>query len=220
MVSMEIYCNRLNPYPRKYLYWLFFGFLLSTLSACGSRVPELQPLAEDAVILAFGDSLTHGTGADAKESYPAVLQQLIGREVLNAGIPGEVSANGLKRLPKLLDKYQPDLLLLCHGGNDMLRKLDEAALIDNLRAMVQHARKRDIPVVLIGVPQPNPIMLNGAKFYYYVAKAFEVPYEGTVIAKILSQPALKSDTVHPNAKGYRVMAEAVHELLKQAKAVN
>jgi len=66
---------------------------------------------------------------------PAALERLIGRKVVTAGVPGEVSAEGLERLPNLLDESKPALLLLCHGGNDFPRKLGEAAAAGNVPAL-------------------------------------------------------------------------------------
>ena len=85
------------------------------LGACSDSKPQLPLLSADAVILAFGDSLTFGTGANSEHSYPAELARLTGLTVINAGIPGEVTAQGVRRLPALLDRYKPQLLLLCHG---------------------------------------------------------------------------------------------------------
>lgn len=94
------------------------------LTACSSQ-PKLSFLANDAVIVAFGNSLTFGTGAEPKENYPAVLEKMIGRRVVNAGVPGEVTGDGLLRLPEVLEREKPALLLLCHGGNDQLRRLNQ-----------------------------------------------------------------------------------------------
>jgi lysophospholipase L1-like esterase len=127
---------------------------LLALGGCGKQ-PRLQPLASDAVVLAFGDSLTFGTGADERESYPAQLALLIGRNVARAGVPGEISGDGLKRLPDVLDEYQPKLLVLCHGGNDFLRRLSKQQVAANVRAMIRLAKSRGVDVVLIGTPEPG-----------------------------------------------------------------
>ena len=134
---------------------LLAAWILCLVLAGCTPPPELEPLAADAVVLAFGDSLTFGTGAGPGESYPEVLSGLIGRTVVNAGVPGEVSTDGLLRLPALLDREQPALLLLCHGGNDQLQRLDPNQLADNLRAMIRSARDRGIAVALIAVPAPG-----------------------------------------------------------------
>lgn len=192
--------------------------LAAMLASCGKAVPKLTPLAPDAVVLALGDSLTFGTGAAATQSYPAALERLIGRKVVSAGVPGEVSASGLARLPAVLDQVQPQLLILCHGGNDLLRQLDTAALARNLRAMVRLARDRGIPVVLIAVPKPG-LFPSAHPLYVEIAAEMGVPVEPDALAEILTDNALKSDPIHPNAQGYARLAERVAELLKKARAL-
>ncbi|HTO48968.1 MAG TPA: arylesterase [Burkholderiales bacterium] len=187
-------------------------------AACGGSTPPLAPLEPSAVVLAFGDSLTFGTGAADGEGYPAQLERLIGRKVVAQGVPGEVSAQGLARLPGVLDATQPRLLLLCHGGNDLLRKLPESEAAANVRAMVRLAREKGIAVVLIGVPKPG-LSPSPASFYADIAKEFAVPYEGSILKTVLTDNALKSDWVHPNAKGYARIAEAMADLLRKAKAI-
>jgi acyl-CoA thioesterase-1 len=199
-----------------------FGALVAVLflllaAGCGKSA-KLQPLAPDAVVLAFGDSLTFGTGANEQESYPAQLARLTGRRVVREGVPGEVSATGLARLPAVLDEHQPKLLLLCHGGNDFLRRLPGREAAENLRAMIRLAKSRGIDVVLIGTPEFS-LTVTPPAFYAEIAKEFRIPYEGDVIGKILRDGSLKSDQIHPNALGYKLMAERVHALLKKAGAV-
>jgi acyl-CoA thioesterase I len=188
------------------------------LLGCGEKTPRLQPLAQDAVVLAFGDSLTYGTGAKATESYPAVLERLIGRTVTGAGVPGEVTLRGLARLPAVLDEVRPHLLILCHGGNDLLRKLDTAALGANLRAMVRLARDRGISVVLAAVPEPG-LFPSAHPIYTEVAQELDLPVEKEALADILTDSGLKSDPIHPNAKGHAQLAERVAALLRKAKAI-
>lgn len=192
--------------------------LLLALAAC-SRGPQLAPLADDGVILAFGDSLTYGTGANQDSSYPAVLHQLSGRRVINAGIPGEVTAGGLARLGETLEDVRPQLLILCLGGNDMLRKLDLDEAARNLEKMVQMSREQGVPVLLLGVPRPGLFGLESAPFYFELAERMELPLEADIIPRVLSDNRLKSDPIHPNADGYRLIAEAIHKRLRESGAL-
>jgi len=184
---------------------------------CGDQ-PELAPLDADDVILAFGDSLTYGTGAREEESYPAVLAQLSGRQVINEGVPGEVTAEGLERLPVLLEEYQPRLVILCHGGNDFLRQMDPASMESNVRSMIRLAQERNIPVVLLGVPKPG-LFLSSAEVYKTIAKSTAVVFIEDLLPEVLADRALKSDTIHPNKEGYRIMAENIYRELQEAGAL-
>ena len=191
--------------------------LCVALGACGER-PKLERLSADATVLAFGDSLTFGTGAAEDESYPAQLEKLIGRRVMRAGVPGEVTAQALARLPGALDEHSPRLLLLCIGGNDFLRRLGNAQAERNVREMVKLARGRGVAVLLIGTPEPG-LTVSPPGFYADIARDFKLPYDAATIGKVLKDASLKSDPIHPNARGYRVIAERLAEQLKQSGAI-
>ncbi len=198
------------------------GFLLlvivaGCLAACSDSV-KLPRLGNNAVILAFGDSLTYGTGAEQTESYPAVLEQFIGRRVVNAGIPGEVTAEGLSRLPEVLQKEQPALMIICHGGNDMLRRLNRQQAADNLRNMIRLAQERRVSVVLVAVPAPG-ISLSPPHMYREIAGDLAIPLEEKIMPAVLGDGSLRSDYIHPNAAGYRRIAEALARLLKKSGAI-
>ena len=188
------------------------------LAACGEKAPRLSKLSGSDAIVAFGDSLTEGTGAQEDESYPAVLGKLIGRDVVRAGVPGEVTAQGLARLPAMIDEHRPRLVIVCLGGNDMLRKIGDAEIRQNLRAILKTLKDRGIAVVLVGVPRPA-LITSAPAFYAELAKEFGIPYEGKVVTSVLYSAELKSDPIHPNAMGYRRIAEAIAELLRRAGAV-
>lgn len=193
-------------------------WLLLSTAACSPATPQLPVLSTEASILAFGDSLTYGTGAPASQSYPAVLERLTGRMVINAGVPGEVTVRGRERLPELLDRHQPQLLLLLHGGNDLLRRAGEHQTAENIRAMIRVARDRGVAVILIGVPKPG-LRITVPSFYARIAEEFSLPYAAAIVADIEGDPALKSDPIHPNAEGYRRLAEGIFELMRAAGAV-
>lgn len=199
-------------------YTIVLLVLLTTcLTACDSS-PQLKPLSKDAVILSFGDSLTHGTGTDKQQAYPARLQQLLSRTVINAGVPGEVSKTGLARLGALLKQHQPELLILCHGGNDILRRYNLKQTKDNLQQMIDLAKANNTQVALIGVPQFG-IFLSSLPFYEELATSNKLPLENTVLSQILSKNQLKSDQIHPNAEGYSIFADRIHSLLQQSGAI-
>ena len=219
--------------------------VVSGLPVCASGA-ELPRLAKDAVILAFGDSLTFGTGAAPGESYPAILERLVGRRVVNEGVPGEISGEGLERLPDVLKREKPALLILCHGANDLLRGLDKRQVAANLRAMIRLAREKGAAVVLIAVPfleinlSPDPlyleiaiekgavvqievpspsITLSPAPLYRETAAEMKIPFEEEALTTVLSDGSFKSDYIHPNAAGYRRLAESIAALLKKTGAV-
>ena len=196
---------------------LLILFVALLIASC-SKGPQLAPLASSDVVLAFGDSLTFGTGASPGESYPSQLQALIGRKVINAGVPGEVSTDGLARLPDVLEENKPKLLLLCHGGNDFLRKMPESQAAANVRAMIKLARDRGIAVVLIATPKPG-LSISPPDFYAEIAREMAIPFDDGVLKEVLRDNALKSDLVHPNARGYAQIAAVVAKLLKKAGAV-
>jgi acyl-CoA thioesterase-1 len=193
-------------------------FLAFTLVSCGAKPPQLPRLGPDDVVLAFGDSLTYGTGAAPEEAYPNVLGQLIHHRVVGAGVPGETTGDGLARLPAVLDDVHPRLLLLCMGGNDLLRRMDAATTEANLRAMAQLARLRGIEVVLVGVPEPVPFGAT-AKVYGKLARELGIPLEQKILQDVLFDRELKSDQIHPNAKGYRRIAQALADFLERGGAL-
>jgi lysophospholipase L1-like esterase len=192
-------------------------FIILLLISCDSGAP-LKPLSKNAVILAFGDSLTYGTGAAREQAYPAHLQALISRTIINAGIPGEVSLSGLKRLPGLLKRHRPELLILCHGGNDILRRYDLKQTRENLQQMIDIARENNTQILIIGVPQFG-IFLSAAPFYKKLAETNQLPLENEVLSMVLKKSSLKSDQIHPNAAGYKVLAEHIQALLKSSGAI-
>lgn len=185
----------------------------------GAAALSLPSIPKDGTILAFGDSLTFGTGTTQQYSYPAVLAGAIEREVINAGVPGELSTEGEPRLRQLLNSgIQPDLLILCHGGNDLLKNQDLNKTVNALHAMINMAKTRGIPVVLIGVPRPV-MPLKTADFYYRVARAQNIPLEDNILSEILADDQYKSDLTHPNQIGYRALAGAIYLLLRRHGAV-
>jgi acyl-CoA thioesterase-1 len=190
---------------------------LFALSGC-SDTPALSLLPPNAKIVAFGDSLTFGTGVAASASYPAVLADLSGLNVVRSGVPGEISATGLRRLSIVLAEESPHLVVICHGGNDVLRRLSAKKTEQNLRAMVALVRASGAEVVLVAVPKIG-LFPTAWDYYEDIARELDVPIEFEIISDLQRNPALKSDQVHFNREGYRQMAGSVVNLLKTSGAL-
>lgn len=195
----------------------FITLIVCALAAC-SEPAKLQPLDKHATVLAFGDSLTYGTGTSRDKAYPAVLQKLIHRTVINAGIPGEISEKGLARLPGLIEKYHPDLIILCHGANDILRKLDLTRTRHNLQQMIDLAKQNNSEVILIAVPEFS-LFLRPEPMYMALANKNQLPISNVILGEIIGDNALKSDRIHPNTQGYQLLAQDIASLIKQSGGI-
>lgn len=191
--------------------------LLLTLAACSQKV-VLSRLPAEATIVAFGDSLTWGTGADPEHSYPTVLESLIKRKVVNAGVPGETTEEGLARLPRVLDDTKPMLVILCLGGNDFLRRQDESRTRENLRSMIRLIRSHGADTILLAVPRLG-LTVEPHQLYREVGKEEGVAVDEKDLPEVLANGGLKSDYIHPNARGYRQMAEGIAAFLRKAGAL-
>lgn len=190
--------------------------LVFLLAGCDS--PKLNSLSSGDVILAFGDSLTAGVGTDKSSSYPSVLARLSDLEVVNAGISGETTNEGVVRLPKVIDRYNPSLLILLEGGNDILRNRNYEKIERNLDQMIQIALERDIQVVLIGVPEKS-LFSDSAPFYSELAEKYDLAFEPSLVADLMRSPSKKSDSIHFNKEGYADMAEGIYTLLSENGAL-
>ncbi|MDH5517183.1 MAG: arylesterase [Gammaproteobacteria bacterium] len=194
----------------------FFIFVIT--ASCSDNNARFSKLPANATILAFGDSLTKGNGAALSQSYPSRLQQLTRLRVINAGISGEISEHGLNRLASLLEKHRPQLVIICHGGNDILRHLRLEKTKTNITEMIRLARSYHAQVLLMAVPKPS-LLVKPADFYADIAESTRVGFDNWTFAEVLKNNALKSDSYHPNAAGYAVIADAIFQLLSQQGAI-
>ncbi|HDL77641.1 MAG TPA: hypothetical protein ENG36_02615, partial [Lentisphaerae bacterium] len=172
---------------------------LAFAMAAGLLIPGCSPtrveVPANGTVLCFGDSLTYGTGASPDQSYPSVLARITGLKVINGGVPGELSGEGRLRLPMLLQRYHPDVVVICHGGNDLLQKKPPAEIEANLAAMIEAAQSSGSRVILLGVPEPR-LPPRCAALYRRLARRYRVPFDGKTLPDILSRGALKSDYIH------------------------
>jgi acyl-CoA thioesterase I len=170
------------------------------------------------VVVALGDSLTAGLGVAPDEAYPAVLEARL-REagfdyrVVNAGISGDTSAGGLRRLDWVL-RSRPDVAIVALGANDGLRGLPVAALRDNLSAIVDRMREGGVRVLLVGMRLPpnygDAYAREFADAFRVVARRAAVAFMPFLLEGVAAQPTLnQADGIHPNAAGHRAIADHV-----------
>jgi acyl-CoA thioesterase-1 len=212
------------------------------LTACSDRSaqqPAQRPQAPGAIspatpadpdapparprIVAFGDSLTAGLGLLEQEAYPARLQRRIDEagyefEVVNAGLSGDTSAGGLRRLDWALEG-DVRVLIVAFGGNDGLRGLPVSQMKDNLSAIIDKARERNAVVILAGMEAPP-------NFGQEYATAFRQAFRDVALSKrVLFMPFLlkdvagkselnQGDGIHPNQQGAEIIADNVWTLLE------
>lgn len=191
--------------------------LCALLVGCDAA-PKYAALPPGASVLALGDSVTYGTGATAGEDFPSRLAVLSRWEVHNYGVPGDTTAGAQARLATALDETQPKLVILEIGGNDFLRRRPEAEVKQNIRNMLQTIKQKRIAVLLVAVPRFSLMgaavgSLPDAGLYAELAAEENVPLAPETFADVLSDPALKSDQIHPNAAGYRQLAEGIAAIL-------
>ena len=199
---------------------LMAAALLPLLAACGKK-PKAQSIARGATVLAFGDSVTYGTGAAPGEDWPTRLAALSGWRVINAGIPGDTAEAGKQRFGALLEEHRPALVLIEIGGNDFLRRRNPKAVKEDIRGMIAAARSSGAVVVLVAVPELSLLAAvarrpSDAPLYAELAKEENVLLIEEVFSDILARPELCADQIHPNAAGYRQMAEGFATALRKS----
>jgi len=163
-------------------------------------------------IVCFGDSLTFGTGASKGRDYPSVLEGLTGVEVINAGVPGNTTGNALKRVNKDVLAYEPDVVLITLGGNDLKNRVGESTARANLTTIIQRIQESGAMVILGGIEIP----LYGKGFadmYQSVGEQTGSVLISNIFEGIFANRKMMSDYIHPNDKGYEVMAGYFYEKL-------
>lgn len=184
-----------------------------------SRVRNLD--SHGSHIIAFGDSLTAGYGAAPGEDYPSDLAKLIGRDVINAGVSGDTTESALARIDADVLQHDPRIVIVGLGGNDFLRGEPIATTEANLRKIIEQIQAAGAMVVLLGFDFPS-VTANYGTMYKRVAADERCLLIPGMLHGIIANPALKSDEIHPNGKGYQLMAERVagpcRKLLSKADA--
>ncbi|GAB4235922.1 MAG: arylesterase [Acidobacteriota bacterium] len=201
------------------------GRLVSLLALGLVGFPPGSPERPPVTIVAFGDSLTAGYGLTPEEAWPAVLEQLLRQEgrpakVRNAGLSGETTAGGVRRIEWVLREC-PDFLILALGANDGLRGLPLQNTEENLLEIIRKARSRcpNVTVVLAGMLVPPNLGPEYARKFRDLFPRVAREGNAVLIPFLLEGVAGRPDRnlpdgIHPNPEGHRIIARTVWEVLK------
>jgi acyl-CoA thioesterase-1 len=200
---------------------IFLALTLSLLSCLFST----NAVARGSTILVVGDSLSAAHNISTVQSWPVLLQQRLrkhngGHEVINASISGETSGGGRERLPALLEKNHPDILILELGGNDGLRGYKFSDTRKNLAAMIELALAQKIRVLLIGVRlPPNLGALYNRRFqkiFESLASEFSITYLPQFLQGVAADRPeyMQADGIHPTALAQPLLADRVMQIIR------
>jgi lysophospholipase L1-like esterase len=184
--------------------------LFSLIAACGGErfdhVRNLRSSGE--TIICFGDSLTEGVGAGSGEDYPSALSRLIGFPVVNAGRRGDTTGQALARLGDSVSRRNPRLVIVLLGGNDFLRQAPRQETRKNLEEIVSRIQGEGAMVAIAGM-RLGLFTDEFSAIFEETAEKLGALYIPQVTKGVLNDPGLRSDPIHPNGAGYRLIAERV-----------
>jgi acyl-CoA thioesterase I len=192
--------------------------IVSVLSLClyllvhpGKPVQESLPPGKN--IICFGDSLTFGTGSSPGMDYPSQLSGIIGEEVINAGVPGDTTKDAADRLDRDVLSKSPKIVLITLGSNDLRSGVPREEAFKNLKGIVLRIQARGAVVVVggIDIPLEGQAYREGYKELCRETGALLIP---DIYAGVTGRDHLMSDPVHPNDKGYQIIAEQFYAAIK------
>lgn len=189
----------------------FFIIFCLSFTGCGQqKIANLNSSGEN--IICFGDSITAGSGASEGEDFPSLLRDKLGIPVINVGKGGDLSSDGLKRIREdVLDKY-PLLVIVEFGGNDFLEEVPLRETLKNIDEIVKAIQERGAIVVLLDV-KVNFFMNGYTNGYKRIAQKRGAVFVPNILAAVLNNPKLKSDYIHPDSQGYKIIAEKLLEVI-------
>ena len=190
-----------------------FFFILALVFLCGCEARIANRDSHGSTIVCFGDSLTAGLGAEEGKDYPSVLRTMVALPVINAGVSGETTADGLRRLEDDVFTQDPKIVIITLGANDFLRQVSMAETMKNAETIVDRIQERGAMVVWAEVKTG---LLGDAYLddFKKLARQKHFVLIPNILSGILFDPRYKYDQIHPNSTGYRLMAERIYKRIK------
>ncbi|MDD5119953.1 MAG: GDSL-type esterase/lipase family protein [Candidatus Omnitrophica bacterium] len=187
--------------------------VLALILVSGCAKPEIKNLdSKGSSIVCFGDSITFGYGAACGEDYPAVLAKLVKLPVINAGVDGDTTLAALERIERDVLVKNPRLVIVEFCGNDFLKKIPKDDTVKNLAKIIDLIQDKGAMVALVDISAGMFFREYRAAFKKLAVKKKAV-FIPVLLNKIITNPAMKSDFLHPNARGYQVIARRIHQAI-------
>ncbi|MFC1816649.1 GDSL-type esterase/lipase family protein [Thermodesulfobacteriota bacterium] len=177
----------------------------------GSAIRNSTPTGEN--IICFGDSLTFGTGAVENMDYPFQLSRMISKPIINTGVPGDTTAMAMARLEEDVLSKSPRMVLITLGGNDLKNRISKETTYQNLKNIIVSIQDRGALVIVGGIS--IPFWGRGfGEMYHKVCKETQALLIPNIFDGIIGDKSLMSDPIHPNDKGYTLMAQKFYQAMK------
>jgi lysophospholipase L1-like esterase len=188
--------------------------LIAIVFMAGCAKKEIKNLgAQGKTIVCFGDSITFGYGVSLGEDYPSALSKLVSYPVINAGIDGDTTFDALKRLPQDVLAKEPFLVIVEFSGNDFLKKVTFEDTKKNTREIVRILQDKGIMVAIADV-SAGPFLREYRTALRVIADETGAIFIPATLTGIITNPSMKSDFLHPNVSGYKVIAQRIYQKIK------
>jgi len=187
-----------------------FIFLL-LISACAKK--EIKNIDSNGKnIVCFGDSITFGYGVNVGEDFPSALGKMVNMPVINSGVDGDTSAQGLKRIKSDVLDHNPLIVLIEFGGNDFTHKVPMDETINNIREIVRLIQSKGSMTAIVDI-SAGLFMRDYRVRLSKLASETGSIFVPQALNRIITNPSMKSDFMHPNIQGYKIVAERVHKAI-------
>lgn len=162
-------------------------------------------------IVIFGDSLARGYGSTPGNDIASLLSKKLGKTVINLGVDGNTTVDGLARLDQVT-ALRPGIVLISLGGNDFLRKISRANTEANLSSIIEKLQDEKAIVVLLGV-RDQAIFDDAAPMYERLAKKYQTAYVPNILSGLIADSRYMFDAIHPNDAGYAKIVERIYPVV-------
>jgi len=188
---------------------VFVAFI--ALSGCAKReIKNIGSQGEN--IICFGDSMTFGYGVQPGEDYPTALSKLLGKPVINAGVDGDTTNEALLRIKTDVLAKHPFLVIIEFGGNDFVKQIPKEKTLNNIREMVDLVQQKGAMVAIVDI-SASLFFSEYKREFSKLAKEKGTIFIPHILSGIITNPSLKSDFLHPNAEGYKIIAQRIYRAI-------